>query len=264
MSVGKSLKDRVQSLDRACDILQCLADQGPALGVSEIAGTLGLSKSTVHRLLIALETQRLVRQVSAGRKYQLGIRLFELGLKAVDEQGLVTSARPRLTSLVTATGETAHLGVLREGEVVSVCAVESPRTLRTPSTVGRRTPAHSSSLGKAILAFAPEEDVHFVAAARGLARFTPTTLCDPEALSEELALIRRRGYAIDNEEFEEGLKCIGAPVWDATGAVTAAVSIAGPAKRLNKDAMPRLIGHVRETAFGLSADLGYGGEMTGT
>lgn len=115
---------------------------GPELGVSEITVDLGLSKSTVHRLLSALEHREYVRRVPVTRRYRLDIKLLELRQKVGDADGLVTHAGSYLTQLVAETGETAHLGVLRNGEVVSLCAVESPKTLRTPATVGRRTLAH--------------------------------------------------------------------------------------------------------------------------
>ncbi len=217
---------------------------------------MGLSKSTVHRLLCALESRAFVTQGFRSGKYRLGVKLFELGLRAVDEQGMLSVGRPRLAALAAETGETAHLGVLREGQVLSVCAVESPRTLRTPATVGRKSPAHSSSQGKAILAFGPPEQLESLISTRGLTPFTANTIADEAAFRGEIARVRDQGYAVDNEEFERGLKCIGAPVRDASGAVWAAVSIAGPANRLGPEEMPALVRAVRRAASELSADLG--------
>lgn len=249
---------RVQVLDRAFSILDSLAASEPELGVSELTAQLGLSKSTVHRLLMVLEGHRYVQQGAASTKYRLGSRLFELGIKAADKRDLTTLAQPLLERLVKLTGETAHLAILWRYEVLSLCAIESPRTLRTPSTVGRRTPAHCSSLGKAILAFAGGEEVDATIRARGLERYAENTICDATKLKAELAEVRKRGFAIDNEEFEKGLKCIGAPVRDESGKVAAAVSIAGPANRVGGDTMNELIRAVLDVAGDLSAALGGG------
>ena len=248
---------RVQVLDRSCDILECLANNGPELGVSEITMDLGLSKTTVHRLLSALADREFVRRVPVSGKYRLGIKLVELGYKAGSADGLVANAALYLTRLVSETGETAHLGVLREGQVVSVCAVESPKTLRPPATVGRRTPAHSSSLGKCMLADLSSNEMTALLAQMGLERFTPRTIVSEEALVRELKKVHEQGFAVDDEEFEQGLKCIGAPVRDQSGRVIAAVSIAGPKSRLGPHVMEARAAAVMSVAQELSADLGY-------
>jgi len=249
---------KVQVLDRTCDILDCLANHGPELGVSEITIDLGLSKSTVHRLLSALMRRDYVRRIPSNGKYRLGIKLVELGQKAGEGDGLVTTAGPYLTRLVAETGETAHLGVLRNGEVVSLCAVESSKTLRTPATVGRRTPAHSSSLGKCILADLDPGELAIAMSSLRLTRFTRHTIVTEQLLISELAKVRRQGFAVDEEEFEYGLKCVGASIRDKSGRVQAAVSIAGPASRLGSDVMKLRAASVMEVTAQLSADLGYG------
>lgn len=249
---------KVQVLDRTCDILDCLANHGPELGVSEITVDLGLSKSTVHRLLSALMRRDYVRRIPSNGKYRLGIKLVELGQKAGDDDGLVATAEPYLKRLVAETGETAHLGVLRNDEVVSICAVESPKTLRTPATVGRRTLAHSSSLGKCILADLDHSELALAMTSLSLTRYTRHTIVTEQLLLSELAKVRRQGYAVDQEEFEYGLKCVGAPIRDRSGRVQAALSIAGPASRLGSDVMKLRAATVMEVAAQLSADLGYG------
>jgi DNA-binding IclR family transcriptional regulator len=211
----------------------------------------------VHRLLSALEHREYVRRAPNTGRYRLGIKLLELGQKAGDADGLVTNAGAYLTRLVAETGETAHLGVLRDGEVVSLCAVESPKTLRTPATVGRRTPAHSSSLGKCMLAGLSLNELTLALGPLELKRFTPRTIVTEQALVEELKTVRQQGYAVDNEEFEPGLKCVGAPVRDRSGNVRAALSIAGPANRLGFDVMGSRAATVMRIAAELSADLGY-------
>ena len=247
---------RVQVLDRTCDILECLASNGPELGVSEISLDLGLSKTTVHRLLSALAKREFVRRAPASGRYRLGIKLVELGQRAGDADSLVVSAGSYLTRLVAETGETAHLGVLLDGQVVSLCAVESPKTLRKPATVGRRTPAHSSSLGKCMLADLTSAELTAALAQLSLERFTPRTIVSYEVLSRELRKVRQQGFAVDDEEFEQGLTCIGAPVRDASGRVIAALSVAGPKSRLGSQVMEQHAATVVRLALGLSKELG--------
>lgn len=248
---------RVQVLDRACDILECLATRGPGLGVTEITDHLGLSKSTVHRILSALDQREMVQRIPPDGKYGLGIKLVELGAKAGNAYGLVERAGIYLTQLVRETGETAHLGVLSGGMVVSLSAVESPKTLRTPATVGRRSPAHSSSLGKCMLADLSKEDLAAVLERRRQERFTPNTLVTAADLISELQRVRRQGYAVDDEEFEHGLKCIGAPIHEGSGRVIAAVSIAGPANRLGPAVMRQSSEAVMRVASELSTAIGH-------
>lgn len=258
----ESAQYKVQVLDRTCDILDCLADRGPELGVSEITFDLGLSKSTVHRLLSALVHRDLVQRVAITGKYRLGAKLVELGRKAVDPDRLSAAAGPYLTRLVAGTGETAHLGVLRNGEVVSVCAVESPKTLRTPSTVGKRAHPHSSSLGKCLLAELPVGELTLVLSSMGLPRFTEHTICTERELMEELATVRKQGYAVDDQEFELGLKCLGAPVRGESGRVEAAIGIAGSATRLSEDVLAASASAVMRVAEELSAERGFKGNRS--
>jgi len=246
---------RSQVLDRAVRILDTLAGQDNEVGLSELTSRLGFSKSTVHRLLMALAGHRFVRQNPQNGKFRLGERLFELGARVGGRARLIEAVREPLGELAAATGETAHLGILSQGEVVSVYAVEGPRTLRTPATVGRRTPAHASSLGKSMLAYLPADAVDEIIRARGLRRYTNHTLEDWRGLRAELEQIRRKGWAVDNEEFEEGLCCIGAPVCDGTGRVLAAISIAGPANRIRGQREGELIAQVKQAAARTSAAL---------
>jgi len=250
---------RVQVLDRAFRILDVLSENGPEMKVSEISARLQLHKSTVHRLLMVLERHRCVEKNSASGKYRLGWKLLELGTKTVARLDLGQRARPYLERLVRETGETAHLGVFSQGEIISVLHVDSPRTLRTPSTVGRQSPAHCTSLGKCFLAFLPEAEVDEIIRGKGLKPYARNTITQGELLKRELGRVRERGYAVDNEEFEEGLKCIGAPVRDHSGKVVAAISIAGPASRMVEQRMPTLTRSVVTAANHLSAELGHGG-----
>ncbi len=247
----------VQVLDRALAILDLLSAGEAELGAALIAERLKLHKSTVHRLLAVLEQHGCVERNPESGKHFLGPKLLELGSRAMAKQQSWEHARPFLERLVAETGETAHLGVLRGTEVLSLVNVDSPRSLRMPATVGRRNPAHCTSLGKALLAFQPQEQVEEITAKHELRAYTRKTITSPVALKAELERVRRQGYAIDDEEVEEALKCIGAPVRDCSGKVVAAISIAGPAARMKQDVMPGLIRSVVTAAAQLSAEMGF-------
>lgn len=249
---------RVQVLERTFCILNAFAENGGTeLGGAELSARLGLHKSTVHRLLTVLERNRYLEKNPISGKYRLGWKLIELGMHAVSRLDLSEIARPQLERLVEETGETAHMGILRQGEMISVANVESRKTLRTPSTVGRRTPVHCSSQGKVMLAFLQTGTVQEFVNLHGLKEYTRNTITKVTRLQLELETIRQRGYAVDNEEFEDGLKCIGAPVRDHSGRVIAAISIAGPASRLTEQRMGHLVRSVTQAASGLSTALGY-------
>lgn len=248
---------RVQVLDRAVAILQVLADSEGDLGPAQIANTLGLHKSTIHRLLAVLEQHSLVTKTLQNGKYSLGLRLFELGNRAVARLDLGRHAQPLLERLAAETGETAHVCVLDNGEMVSVASAESPQTVRTPMTLGRRTPLHCTSVGKAMLAFLPERTVDELLRGRSMRAYTRHTLTTRIALLGQLVAARQRGYTVDDEEIEDGLRCVGAPVWNYSGTVVAAISIAGPAFRISKDRIPALARSVSAAADELSMELGY-------
>jgi DNA-binding IclR family transcriptional regulator len=245
-----------QVVDRVVDILEAFLWLGPQLGVSELSRALGLKKATTHRLLASLRRRDFVAQDPVTRRYRLGIKLWELGSQATSQVAWVDRAKPFLQQLTDQTGETAHLAVLDDGEVLYVDKVESTRSLRMPSQVGRRLPAHCTGVGKALLAHLPTVDVSSIVARRGMAAFTKRTITDLVALQADLTEVRRRGYSIDDGEIEDGLRCIGAPVRDHSGRVVAAVSIAGPASRLPDNDIEKLGAIVLAGARALSTALG--------
>ncbi|MBA3439797.1 MAG: IclR family transcriptional regulator [Pyrinomonadaceae bacterium] len=248
---------QVQVLDRALGILDVLSSEGSELAPAELSKRLDLHKSTTHRLLMVLERHRLIEKSLQTGKYRLGLKLFELGSKAVAQLDLSEQAHTYLERLVRETGETAHLCIVDAGETLSLTNVESTRTIRTPVTVGRRTPVHCTAVGKAVLAFMDEYELKALIKKQGLKACTPNTITTLAGLKAELQLVRKRGYAVDNEEIEEELKCIGAPVRNYSGKVIAAISIAGPAYRLPDDKIPVVARSVVEAANELSLELGY-------
>jgi IclR family KDG regulon transcriptional repressor len=248
---------RVQVLDRTLRILDVLAERNTEMGPAELAERLSLHKSTIHRLLVVLERHGLIRKNPNAGKYGLGMKLFELGSRAVAQLDLRERAEPYLRQLVLDTGETAHVCVLEGAEMLSVANAEGPRTLRTPATVGRRTPVHCTSVGKALAAHLPERTLDELLSRVRLTRYTDRTITTRSGLKAELQRIRERGYAVDNEEIEEGLRCVGAPIRNYTGRVVAAMSIAGPVFRVTTERLPALARAVVTTARALSRDLGF-------
>jgi IclR family transcriptional regulator, KDG regulon repressor len=247
---------RVQVLDRSFAILDALAAATEELTPTELAGSLKLHKSTIHRLLVVLESQRFLRRTPDG-KYGLGTKLIEMGSRAMEQLDLGEHALPFLRRLVEETGETAHISVLSGTEMISIANVSGRWTLRTPSTVGRRTQIYCTAVGKAFIAFLPEERLDALLRQIQFRANTRRTITSSPALRAELARIRRRGFAVDNEEVEDGLRCIGAPVRDFTGDVVASISIAGPVFRIQKGRIAELSRAVMRAAHDLSVDLGY-------
>lgn len=247
---------RVQVLDRSFRILDALAASDDAVSPADLAAGLRLHKSTIHRLLVVLEHQRFIRRTADG-KYGLGTKLIELGSRAMEQLDLEEHAIPFLRRLAAETGETAHISVLSGTEMMSIANVPGRWTLTTPSTVGRRTQIYCTSVGKALIAFLPDDRLEPLLPRLQFTPHTRRTITSSAALRTELARIRRRGYAVDNEEAEEGLRCIGAPVRDYTGGVVASLSIAGPVFRVQKGRVAELSRAVIKAADDLSADLGH-------
>jgi len=259
---GKASRDRtacddVRNSDGPLGILELFCSAGPDLSHIELSERLDLNKSTAHRLLRVLEQHRFLEKSSNSGKYRLGLKLFELGSRAIANLDLGERALSYLERLALETRETSHLCVLDDGEVAYVEQVEGSHTVRVPSLVGRRYPAHCGAAGKTLLAFQPEDEVQELVKRQGLRGYTRNTLITLAQLSEGLRLVREQGYAVDNEEFEEGLQRIAAPIRDYSGKVVAAISIAGPTFRITQEQLPTLALIVTNAAKELSADLGY-------
>jgi len=244
-------------LDRALAILDMLSSEGPDLALGEISEKLELHKSTAHRLIMVLERHKLIERNSVNGRYRLGLKLFELGTKAVSQLDLRERARPFLDRLVLETSETVHLGILDDTEVVYLDKVEPARSVRMSSSVGRRNPAYCTAMGKVMMAYLPEAQVEAIVRKHGLPAVTANTITSFLELKRELIAIRERGYAIDNEEIEEGVRCVGCVVRNFSGGPLAAISVSGPAFRVTKEKVKGLSGPVMTAAHALSVELGF-------
>lgn len=247
---------KVQALDRAFAVLDLLSESEIPMGLAQVASSLQLHKSTAHRFLMVLEHHRMVERTGSG-KFRLGLRLFDYGNRAIEQFDLRERAQPHLRRLVTETEETAHLCVLEAARVIYLDKIEPTRSVRMITRIGASNPIHCTSVGKAILAFLPEERAAEVLKKIRLDRFTHRTLVTVEALRAEMEKTRRRGYAVDDEEFEEGLRCIAVPLLDAQRQPVAAVSVSGPSFRVTAQKLPSIANHLLQCVRGISQDMGY-------
>ena len=248
---------RIHVIDRAAQILDCFGFEHQELSVSEIGAKTNLHRSTAHRILMALEYNDLIQQNPENGKYRLGIKLFRLGHQAVSHLNLREICRPFLTRIMNETKETVHLAVLDEDQVLYLDKVEGPHALRMPSRVGRRIPTYCTSLGKAMLSCLDDQEVKDIFRNQVLRPFTANTLKTVSQLLYDLRMIRKRGYSIDNEEIEIGLRCVGAPIKDYTGAMVGAISAAAPSARLSGQKVHTVGRLVVTTAEEISEKLGY-------
>ena len=249
---------RIQAIDRAVMVLDCFDFNDTELSVKEITDRTRLHKATAHRLLMSLQHNRLVEQDEATAKYHLGLDLFRLGHLAVARLKLPNVARPFLERLVEEIGETAHLAVLDRGEVLYVDTLEASRALKMPGRVGHRVPTYCTSLGKALLSTMTDEQVRALLRGQRFHSYTPKTVKNLDTLLRDLAQVRQRGWSLDDEEIETGLRCVGAPLFDRTGAVAGAISVAAPSARLRPEMVADVAARVRATAGVVSERLGYG------
>ncbi|MGB9839381.1 IclR family transcriptional regulator [Thermovenabulum sp.] len=247
---------RVQSLERAFKILEILSEEKEGLGVTEISRITSLHKSTVHRFLRDLEILNYVEKDEKTDKYKLGIKILQLAGRFLDHMDIRDQAKDSIKELADITGETVHLVIYNKKEAVYIDKIDSKKTIRMHSQIGKTIPMHASAVGKAILSHLSEEEKEKIIK-RGLPAFTPNTLVDPERLREELEEVRRRGFAFDNEENEEGIRCIAAPIFDYTGSVVAAVSISGPKFSITQDRIEELSKLVKNCAERISEKLGF-------
>lgn len=252
---GSRMRPRppIQSVDRALEVIEVLADAGEELGVSELAARTGLPLATAHRVLDALCARGYVRQ-NPSRRYSLGGTLIRLGAAA--ERLMGATARPFLAQLVEMTGETANLAVSEGDAVVYIAQVPSSRALRTFIEVGRRARPHSCGVGKMILALWDPAEAEALLRRTGLPASTAETITDMDEMLAELARVRELGYAEDRGEQEDGVRCIAVPVM-GEGGVVAAMSVSGPAERLRNFDAAELAARMRSVADELGAAL-YG------
>ena len=229
--MSPTAQNPVQSGEGMFTIVEALKELDGA-GVTELSDHLDLPKSTLHNYLATLEQEEYVRK--DGTTYHVGLRFLDLGAYARDQIEMFEVAKPELEHLATETGELANLLVEEHGKGSYLYRTRGEMAVQVRGHVGTRAPLHSTSLGKAILAHLPDSRVEQIIDEHGLAPSTPETITDPETLFEELAAIRDRGVAFDDEERLRGLRCVAAPI-RANDEVVGAISVSGPTNRLRND-----------------------------
>lgn len=242
----------VRSLHRALDLLELLAGRGGTAGVADLAAATGLALPTVHRLLRTLLERGYVRQLP-DRRYALGLALVPLGSVSGAVVGVGPAADRALRGLVDALGESANLAVLDGDEVAYVAQVPGRHSMRMFTEVGRRVAPHCTAVGKALLARLPEGDVVALVARTGLEPRTAHSLTELPALLTELDVVRRRGYAVDEEEQEVGVRCVAVAVPGTP--LPLGLSVSGPAPRMSDDLVGQAVPLLTETARTLAASL---------
>ena len=254
---SKKPNQLIKSLDRALDILELIVGKENGMGVTEISRELEIHKSTVYRLLDTLKFRGYLEKNEDNHKYIAGINLFELSSKVLNDIDSRIRVRPYLEELMQKTKETIHLGILDAGEVIYLDKVESTATIRMYSQVGKRVPAHSTSLGKAIMAHLSEERVKEILKEKGMEKNTENTITELDEFLEHLEKVRKQGFAVDDEEQEEDIRCIAGPIFNHRGDVVAAFSISAPITRMTEKRMKKLAELVVEYSQKMSRSLGY-------
>ena len=251
----KTAQNTIKSLDRAMEVFEFLSEaQGKSLSV--LASDLGQSPATVYRILVTLEGRGLVEFDQVDQVWHIGPRAFIIGSRFLRRTSLVERARPVLRALMEETGETANLGVEQNGHVLFVSQVETHENIRAFFPPGTLSRLHASGIGKALLAEMDERRLDRFLTDAPLEKFTEFTLTDRDAVIENLTASRQRGYAIDGEERNLGMRCIAAPVFDIHGEAVAGVSVSGPTSRIGADQIPALSKAVVAAAKDLSASIG--------
>jgi IclR family transcriptional regulator, acetate operon repressor len=248
-------QNQIKSLDRAMEVLERLSEMGGAT-LSDFAADLGQSPASVYRVLFTLEARGIVDFEPGSQSWHIGAGAFLIGSRFLRRTSLVERARPALRNLMEKTGETANLGIERNGQALFVSQVETHANMRAFFPPGTMSPMHASGIGKALLAQMDDARLAEIVSRHGLERFTRNTLTDYDALMADLAAARARGYAVDAEEKNDGMRCIAAPIFDMHGEAVAGLSISGPSARIPDTAIPELATSVIKAAQVVTVGIG--------
>lgn len=247
---------RVQSVDRALMLLEALGEHEEGYRLTDLARSTGLSPSTVHRLLTTLEQRRFVQFDPSDNLWHVGRQAFRIGSTFLRERNFAAPALPFLRRLRDTTRETANLGIVDDGDIVVIKQMESREVRRTIARVGGRAPILATGMGKAILSTYAAQDLTTVIGRQGLRKLTRNTLVERPALEAQFGEIRNRGYAVDDEEFALGVRCVASAVYDDRAEPLYAISISGSTQRLTHDRIPAIGRLVAETARELTRSFG--------
>jgi DNA-binding IclR family transcriptional regulator len=251
-------KNRIQSYQRMVDVLRCFSTAARRLTLAQIATATGLPRATVHRILGALKDVGFIDQDARGGGYMLGIGLYELGSLSLANMDLHREAQPYVDQLARQSGGRVHLGVFNGHAVVVIEREDFDEPRKSLASHVEIAPIHCTGVGKAVGAYLQKEAVARIAAG-GLRAYTSRTITTLAALQRDYAQVRKRGYALDNEELQLFVRCVAAPIRNAAGRVFAAISVSGPPEKMTDERQLQLASVVIDTAGAISRHLGYAG-----
>ncbi|WP_425039682.1 HTH-type transcriptional regulator BhcR [Primorskyibacter sp. S187A] len=251
----KTEQNTIKSLDRALAVLQRLGES-EGITLTDLARDMGQSTATLYRVLTTLEGRGFAEFESDSQAWHVGAGAFLAGAPFLRRTSLVERARPIMRGLMEYTGETANLGIAQGDHVMFVSQVETHASIRAFFPPGTLSPMHASGIGKALLSAWDKTRLEQYLARSERERFTNRTLVDARLLSADLSMVRKRGFAIDEEEKATGMRCIAAPVFNAFGEAVAGLSVSGPVARMNEATTPKIGAAVREASQSLSEALG--------
>lgn len=229
------------SVSKAIAIINLLAEQEEYLSLTQISTALGLSLSAVHHIISSLKMERFVEQDPSSKKYGIGLRLFEIGLSNNYYHLLAQKAGPFLEKMSAESGESSNLAVMIDGEIIYIAQKHSQSMMKTFVQLGKRSPVHCTGVGKVLISDLSKEAVEQVVERHGLKQYTANTITTFEGLWEELEKVKLNQYAIDQEEREDGVVCVAAPVYNRAQKITAAISISGPTSRIKAKDLSKII-----------------------
>ncbi len=248
----------VQSIERAFSILEQLSGHPQGMQITKLAEETGLSKSTVHRLLSTLIELKYVKQDTDTERYSIGYRALYLSRNLLNTSSLISNTKPFLQKLVDKINETIHLCVEENEEIVYIDKIESNQTIRMSSRIGSRAPMYCTGVGKIILSGKTEEEFFDIVNRINFIKKTPNTILNSSDLFEEIKQIRRQGYALDDIENEEGIRCIAVPIYDFSGKIVASFSVSGPSSRITHEKIQHgLAEQLISTSKDISFQLGF-------
>ncbi len=253
----------IQSVDRALQIVDLFDGPEASLGITEISERMCLGKSTVYGLVNTLMKAGYLEQDQENKKYRLGIRLFELGSIVQSRIDVREIARPYLEELSRKFAMTVHMGIYQDWEMVYIDKVDGLNTRIIFSQIGKRAPMYCTGIGKAVLANMSPADIEFILKRQPPEAFTEHTLTSVQDIMGELEKIKKRGYAVDNEEVELGLRCVAVPIFDYRKQPAAAISISSAAAYLTDEKIEEAVGDLQKTALNISKKIGYGSAQSG-
>lgn len=254
-TTGKT--NNIKSIIKAANVLNLLADAGEPMSLAQMASELNISKSTLHGIVATLVDVRFLAQDQSTGRYHLGTRLFQIGSRMSSMWNERKIAYSYIQQIAAEVGETVHMAVLDDYEVLYINKQESSSSIRIVTDIGAKLPAYCTGLGKALLSDMSKQEFQYMLRKIALKRYTDFTITDPDALWKELEMTYNRGYGEDDQEYIEGLRCVAAPILNHEGKIVAALSISGPVSRMQSDKLEQCKRSLLSTCDEISVKMGY-------